>query len=163
MKQIGLVLMLVFLSTVSCAQESNYICNIDGQTVSLSIADLRHEIQAGLLSMSNQLNSQSPLRIDETTVLMSTTAVNYSIIHNYRVDINSSEGSNEQISTFIEMMKRKQSQSMKQLMVEANLDMMSKDEWIRLYKELGMEFIYNMRDNQGVVFGSIRLTYKDLM
>ena len=163
LKQICLCLMLVFISAVSCAQESNYKCNIDGQNVRLSIDDLRPVIKTGLLSMSNQLNSQSPLRIDETTVLMSTISVNYSIIHNYRVDINSSEWSKEQISKFIEIMKRKQSQTVKYLMIKANLDMMSKDEWIRLYKELEMEFIYNMRDNQGVVFGTIRVTYKDLM
>ena len=53
-------------------------------------------------------------------MLMSTISVNYSIIHNYRVDINSSEWSKEQISKFIEIMKRKQSQTVKYLRIKAH-------------------------------------------
>lgn len=144
-----------------CGQNNNnpYKWVENGEEYSVTQNEMRDIISEQMKEMAKQMNAQSPLVVDEVTTLMSTIYVNNEIQHNYRINIDSSKLSEAQKNKLIESMTEKQATSMKYLMVDANVDLMPRSEWLRLYKELGIKFVYNMRDNKGIVFGRVILDY----
>ena len=141
--------------------ENPFTYNENGKKITVTLNELRPMIEEQLNAMCVEMNKQCPMQVDEVTTLMSSLYTNKSVQHNYRINIDSSLLSAQQIEYLRQSMKKKQGESMKYLMVDANADLMPRDEWIRLYKELGIQFIYNMRDNKGVVFGRVIVDYKD--
>lgn len=155
--------LLCALALTICAQSLTkpFKWTENGQEYTATLNEMQELIDEQLKEMVRRMNEQTPLRIDEATTLMSSIYLNSEVQHNYRIDIDSSKLSDTQKENFIAKMKTKQAATMKYLMVDANVDLLSRAEWIRLYKDLKIKFVYNMRDNQGVVFGRVVVDYKD--
>lgn len=135
--------------------------NENGRKITVTLKEVRSLIDEQLKAMCVEMNKQCPMQVDEVTTLMSSFYTNKSVQHNYRINIDSSSLSAQQIEYLRQSMKKKQVKSMKYLMVDANTDLMTREEWIRLYKELGIQFVYNMRDNKGIVFVTVIVDYND--
>lgn len=162
MKKYLLILVFVGVTMLVWGQKP-FIYIENGQKISVTLKEMRPLIDEQLKAMCVEMNKQCPMQVDEITTLMSSLYVNKTVQHNYRINIDSSLLSDKQIEHFQQNLKKKQGESMKYLMVDANTDLMPREEWVRLYKELGIQFIYNLRDNKGIVFGRVIVDYMDFM
>lgn len=159
-KTIFIVLLTIILSACNCEAQKKYIYTENGQKETFTAQELKEFVFSVLLQNIKLLNSQLPIQIDEYTDMYSAVLNGTTINYNYTAYIDSSLLSEADIKEFCEETKALQKENIKFLFSQ-NADKMPVSEWIRLYKELGIKYIYNYIDANRKAWAKIVVDFEN--
>ena len=162
MKRLIVILFLLFsLSFVSFSQESFIYIGEDGEIEWFTADELSEMIFPGIENNIKQMNRQCPIVLDEYTELTSALVIGTTIHYNYTCYIDIDLLDEEDIKEFCEE-KQKVQEENSLFLFKQNNDKMPINEWIRLYKELGIKYNHNFKDINGKIWAKIVIDFKNL-
>lgn len=133
----------------------------DGQKITCTAANFKPYIQATLFDKAKELNKQLPLKVDEVTTLVTVIVSGNALCYNYRVDIEKEYLTQSDINELTQEIKETGKENLR-FLFQTQSNVMSANEWKRLFTELGIYYVYTYFDINNKAFARINIYPKDL-
>lgn len=160
MKKLLSLLFCLLLSIVASAQRP-YTMTVDGKRATFTSAQVKAYFQKTIRERLKELNEQFPLQVDEYTTILSAIQLGKSIQFSYRVDIDRTDFTQEEINELLTLAKEVGKDNMKNLFQSFGNEMPPK-EWKRFFVEIGLYYNYIYYDCNDRFFGRYAIYPKDL-
>ena len=160
MKRLLSTLFCLLLVVTAFAQRPYTIIE-DGKKTTFTAAQLKGYVQKSMRERVKAINEQLPLSIDEITTLYSTLFIGNAMHYNYRVDIDKTDYTQDEINQIMSGVKETSKENIACLF-QSLANKMPPKEWKRLFTELGLYYVYTYFDCNNKVFARFTIYPKDI-
>ena len=160
MKRLLSTLFCLLLVVATFAQRP-YTINEDGKKSTFTAAQLKGYVQKSIRERIKDINEQLPLKVDEITTLYATLFVGNAIQYSYRVDIDKTDYTQDEIDQIICGVKETNKDNFA-FLFQSLANKMPPKEWKRLFTELGLYYVYTYFDSNNKVFARFSIYPKDI-
>lgn len=151
---------LFLLIGLSAKPQRPFVWFENGEYAVATADDLKEVLFLSLQEDLKQISQQCPIPIDDLTEMTSAILIGNTVHYNYKAYLDSHDLTKEEINNFCN-----QSKSVLQhnalFLFERGSEHMPVEEWVRLFKELGITYNHNFKDINGKSWAKIVIDFND--